>query len=302
MSQETLVAALDPRLAAGLKGKLDPARFEFRNAPHAFFSARGEGVVVTFYNSGKLVVQGANAQSFLERYVSDLGTPVSAGSGAAARAKTPERATKTDRPIVGSDECGKGDYFGPLVVCAVRLTPEQSAELVGSAVRDSKLLSDAQCIKLGAALRGRYAHAIARLDPPQYNATWGRLRNVNEVLADLHEKAIRELAKPGDHVLVDKFASETLLAKRLAGLEIRLEQRVRAESTPAVAAASIIAREEFLRALAELSETHAIDLHKGAGEPVDRAARRFVELHGHEGLVRVAKLHFKTTQKIGGGP
>ena len=64
---------------------------------------------------------------------------------------------------------------------------------------------------------------------------------------------------------------------------------------------SIIAREQFLSALAELSEEAAVDLHKGAGSPVDAAAERYVAIHGREGLVKVAKLHFKNTQKIRGG-
>lgn len=297
MSQETLVVQLAPAHAETLKRKLDPARFEFRSAPHAFFSVRGDGVVVTFYNSGKLVIQGSGARLFVEQYVQDLG----AGKVAGGKSSAPTPAIETpDAPLIGSDECGKGDYFGPLVVCAVRLEPAQTRELENGLVRDSKTLSDAACLKLGAALRSRCAHAIARLDPPQYNETWGRLRNVNEVLADLHESAIRKLARPGDHVLVDKFADESLLRRRLTGLEIELAQRVRAESVLAVAAASIIAREEFLTALAELSDENAVDLHKGAGEPVDVAARRFVALHGREKLGNVAKLHFKNTQKLGG--
>ena len=77
-----------------------------------------------------------------------------------------------------------------------------------------------------------------------------------------------------------------------------LEQRVRAEAYAAVAAASIIAREQFLLALGELSEESGVDLHKGAGEPVDRSAERFVAIHGIAGLANVAKLHFKNTQKI----
>ena len=99
---------------------------------------------------------------------------------------------------------------------------------------------------------------------------------------------------------MDKFADAKLLETRLAKLDVRLEQRVRAESNPAVAAASIIARERFLLALKELGDDHGVDLHKGAGAPVDASAERFVRIHGMEGLVRVAKLHFKNTQKIRG--
>jgi ribonuclease HIII len=145
---------------------------------------------------------------------------------------------------------------------------------------------------------------VARLDPPEYNAAHARLRNLNPLLAELHANVIAQLATPGMRVVVDQFAADGVLRRALAGQDVALEQRPRAESAEvAVAAASLIAREEFVRALAELSETWGIDLAKGAGAPTDRAARRFVALHGADKLGEVAKLHFRTTAKItGGGP
>jgi ribonuclease HIII len=167
-------------------------------------------------------------------------------------------------------------------------------------VRDSKELSDDQSLKIGAALRGMYPHAVVRMDPPRYNETY-KQGKLNDLLGSMHAEAIAQLARPGIHVLIDQFANAKLMQQKLAGLDVRLEQRTRAESNPAVAAASLIAREEFLVALKELSEEVAIDLHKGAGSPVDAAAERYVALHGREGLSKVAKLHFKNTLKIRGG-
>jgi ribonuclease HIII len=121
---------------------------------------------------------------------------------------------------------------------------------------------------------------------------------LNPMLADLHARAIRRLAQPGDNALVDKFADERLIASRLSDLDLHLEQRVRAESEPAVAAASIIAREHFLLAMKQLSQEAGVTLAKGAGDPTDRSAREYVRLHGMADLVKVAKLHFKNTQKL----
>jgi ribonuclease HIII len=108
------------------------------------------------------------------------------------------------------------------------------------------------------------------------------------------------VARPGDVVLVDRFAKESLVAERLQGLPIELHQETRAEREPAVAAASVIARGIFLERLRALSDECAVDLHKGAGTPTDRSARAFVELHGAGGLERVAKVHFKNTKKLRG--
>lgn len=290
MTQSTIVIKLPKDGQSSFKQRLEGQAFEYRTVPHATLSVKGEGVVATLYASGKLVVQGAGAELFIARYVE--GGAVQATGPKAEREATP---TIT---LIGSDECGKGDYFGPLVVCAVRLEPELAEMLSGGRIADSKTLSDKLILTLAGALRERVPHAIARLDPPAYNDEYARVGNVNEILADLHARAIRELHEPGIHVLVDRFAKEELIATRLADLDIELEQRPRAESNLAVATASVIARDEFLGAISELSSEHAVELRKGAGTPVDQAGAEFVGLHGFESLAKVAKLHFKNTEKV----
>lgn len=291
MVQTTLVLVIPPSERDALRGRIEAGAFEHKSVPHALFSVKGEGVVATLYTSGKLVIQGQDPALFAERY---------AGHAAQSAAR-PARPDMVDRALVGSDECGKGDYFGPLVVVGVRLEAGEGPKLRAAGVRDSKELSDEAALRLGAALRSQFPHAIARLDPPQYNGIWRRPGQLNEMLADLHAEVIRKLARPGIHVLVDQFADARVMLKRVAGLDIHFEQRTRAESEPAVAAASVVAREEYLLALRALSEEFGIDLHKGAGAPTDRAAERFVLLHGREALSQVAKLHFKNTQKIRAG-
>ena len=274
--------------------------FEFRTVPHALFSAKGGGVVVTLYKSGKLVIQGGDPELFAARYVEDgVAKPKET---AAKPAPTAASAGGRPKASCGSDETGKGDYFGPLVVCGVRLDGELAERIAREArVRDSKKLSDSEAIQLGAELRERCAYSIARLDPPEYNATHARVKNLNPMLADLHSQVIHELAQPGLHVIVDKFANAKLLEERTRDLDIRLEQKPRAESEPAVAAASIIARQEFLACLRELSNEWGLELRKGAGTPTDKAGAEFVERFGAAELDKVAKVHFKTTQKITGG-
>ena len=289
MSQSTIVLKLPAAEQEAFRARLADELFEYRTVPHAQLSVKGEGVVATLYNSGKLVVQGAEASHFVTRFVDASVSPQP------AKQDTREVPTRT---TVGSDECGKGDYFGPLVVVAVRLTPNMAELLSGGRIADSKTLSDSTIRTLAGALRERVPNAVAVLDPEEYNAAHSEIGNVNEILADLHAKAIRALHEPGDHVLVDRFANERLMQSRLEGLDLTLEQRPRAESNLAVAAASVIARDEFLTAMERLSEEFALELPKGAGEPVDHAGREFVTLHGAEALARVAKVHFKNTTKI----
>ena len=297
VTQETLVYKVRPEHAALIEGRFDPGRFEFRSTPYARFSAKGEGVVVTLYTSGKLVVQGADPALFVERYAPEAsavkGKKKAKKSAAAPRVIAPETVT------VGSDECGKGDFLGPLVVCAARMTPEEALGLAEAGVMDSKALDDKKALALGAYLRERLEHRVVRLDPAEYNPRWRASGNLNELLGDLHAEAIRGLVQDGDHVIIDRFAKEELMESRLEGLEISLEQRPRAEEELCVAAASIIAREEFLLAMDELSSEWGMKMQKGAGPPVDAAAREFVRSFGAERLGEVAKLHFKNSKRVG---
>lgn len=279
-----------------LERKLGEGAFEFRSTPHARFSAKGEGVVVTLYNSGKLVVQGPQPEGFVLRYLP--------GKQAAAAAKAKPKAAPSQSAIgtvttVGSDETGKGDFLGPLVVCAVRLEPEEAIALREAGVTDSKQITDERIREFAAALSERYPVAVERLDPADYNAEYAKVGNLNIMLAAAHGRALRAVARPGDRIVVDRFGPDARMRKELGPLAETFEQFPRAESqVPAVAAASCIARLAFLEAMDELSEACAVRLAKGAGKPADQAAREFVALHGRERLGEVAKLHFKNATRV----
>jgi ribonuclease HIII len=292
VTQKTLVLKLSPARAHELRAKLSAGDFEFRQVPYALFSVKGAGVVATLYESGKLVVQGSDPELFVVRYA-DLEAPSPAPARAADKATL-----HLHEPLVGSDETGKGDYFGPLVVAAVRIEPAQAQELAHWNIAESKLITDERALRMAAFLRERVAHAIERLDPPQYNEAYPRYKGLNPLLAELHAKAIGRVARKGDRVLVDQFAHERVMQAATRGLDVRLEQAHRAEANPVVAAASVLARAEFLLALRELSEDAAVELHKGAGSPVDAVGVKLVRERGTEALGRYAKLHFKNTKKI----
>ena len=291
MGQRTVVVKVAKAKYAELRSRFGAGTFEFRSVPHAAFSVKGEGAVATLYNSGKFVVQSDDPEGFLARFT-DLDVPTTKQAAAA------DPLARMDGPLIGSDETGKGDYFGPLVVAAVRLEPDEGRELTQLGVSDSKQLTDDRALQLGAYLREKVAHALVCLDPPDYNGRYPNYTGLNPLLADLHAEAIREVAQPGDRVLVDQFAAERVMREALAGVDIELTQAHRAERNVAVAAASVLARAEFLLRLRELSAQWDVDLRKGAGEPVDEAGARFVRDHGHSALAQVAKMHFKNTAKI----
>jgi len=86
------------------------------------------------------------------------------------------------------------------------------------------------------------------------------------------------------------------------GKELQLVQRHKAEEDIAVAAASILARDGFVKSLAKLEKDFAMKLPKGASAAVDVAAKKFVEERGAGELAKISKLHFRTALRAQGLP
>ena len=315
MAQGTVVLKLNATEQAALERSVDAGQYERRRQAHARFWAKGDGVVAVLYTSGKLVLQGAGIDLFLVRHLpqhagAGAEAPLAASAGSSLEAADAPR-THGERleggPLIGGDESGKGDYFGPLVVAVVRIDAGEAEELRGEGVMDSKRVTDPQAQRLGAWIMGRFPHAVRVLDPPEYMRRWEGTKNIALVLSDLYAEAVEELldggqAQPGDAVLIDQFSKNTgRLGKAFARLDLRLHQEHRAERAPAVAAASLVARKVFLDGLVRLSDDAGLDLPKGAGTPALDTAADLKRLWGERALERfeaVAKVHFKTTDRF----
>lgn len=214
-------------------------------------------------------------------------------------------ATSTDFtsiPRIGVDESGKGDYFGPLVIAAVFVDPATEADLRLMQVRDSKKISDGRILELAPDIRRACRHSLVAIGPQRYNELYAKLRNLNHLLAWGHARALENLLREVDCALAisDQFGNERLVLNALQekGKRIQLVQRPGAEADLAVAAASIVARSEFLLRLQRLSYEVGTTLPKGASSTVELAARMIVKKHGQDRLGSVAKLHFKTTKSV----
>jgi ribonuclease HIII len=205
--------------------------------------------------------------------------------------------------LIGTDEAGKGDYFGPLVCAACYVDSNTSDLLIGANVRDSKKISDNRVRELAEFIKAACPHDIIVILPEKYNQLYAKFRNLNRLLAWAHAKAIENILEKVDcqNVLTDQFGDESLVKKALQekGRTVNLIQRTKAERNLAVAAASILARGEFLNRLAFLSRTYGVNLRPGAGAPTDEAIREFVRKNGKDKLYQVGKLHFKNTRKAG---
>ncbi|MEW8967352.1 MAG: ribonuclease HIII [Exiguobacterium alkaliphilum] len=265
--------------------------------PYAKFSAKTPSCVITVYNSGKVMFQGQAAETEAAKW----GTPVA--KKVAATSMLPEGFS--DWSVVGSDEVGKGDYFGPLVIVAAYV-PKEKIELVKElGVKDSKLLSDPEIKRIARDLHVTIPYQKATLHNPMYNKmqktmTQGKMTAIahNAALSALLDK----LEEKPDAILIDQFAEKAVYYKHLSQERHIVKDDVyfstKAEGLHvAVAAASILARAFFLKEMDKLSQTVGLTLPKGAGTKVDQAAATLIRRDGVDRLNGIAKVHFANTKK-----
>lgn len=287
-----------------LKNLLEERGWEFSTLPYARFKAAGNQVNVVVYESGKLVVQGKGTEEFilftLEPEI--LHTFTFAG----AKVNTADPAESTTHG--GIDESGKGDFFGPLVIAGVVVTPETAPKLRELGVCDSKkITSSEKIIRLAKEIRSVAAgsYSSVTLMPETYNRLYASIGNLNRLLAWGHARVIENLLESSPQcprMLSDKFGDERLIRNALMekGRQIKMEQMVRAESDVAVAAASILARDGFLAGMKKLAGIAGKELPKGASAMVKETAGEIFKEQGAEIFRKIAKLHFKTWNEISG--
>ena len=249
-------------------------------------------VVAPRAQTGMVVVKGKQADQFREKYKAFLEW-------------LPDKVVPAKSLLrIGVDESGKGDLFGPLVVAAVQVDSETELILARRGVRDSKTISDSNILELAKLIRETCPVETLILLPPDYNTAYEKHgRNLNHLLAWGHGQVIVRLHQrvPSDKAISDQFGDESLLIQALKSenCQIVLEQRPRAESDMAVAAASIIARAEFVQSMNEYTRKSGLEIPLGASaSQVKEIGKQIYRRWGKPGLERIAKMHFKTIQEI----
>ncbi len=205
-------------------------------------------------------------------------------------------------PHIGTDESGKGDFFGPLVVAGV-LVDEKNAELFKNlGIKDSKKLTDKKMLSLSVEIKKHAPHSVIMISNPKYNELYANIKNLNRLLAWGHARAIENILNSStcEYALSDKFGDESLIKSALMknGRSIRLVQMCKAESDIAVAAASVLARAAFVQKMQNMEDTYGIKFQKGCSGLVKTAALEFIKKHGKDKLKEVCKTHFKTYNEI----
>jgi ribonuclease HIII len=302
-------AKLTDAQGASLERHLRENDFKFRAVPYARFAAEKEKTNVVFYESGKLVVQGKGTQDFVEFVLEPkILQEVKLGYETVLN---PELLA----PRIGVDESGKGDFFGPLCIAAVYMNETMIPAWKNAGIRDSKNIgSDRSIAELAQLIRKTpgCVFSVVPIGNAAYNRLHFKLKSVNTLLAWGHARAIENMMgvsyrmePPPVRAISDQFAHDKgVIAKALMSLGrgIELVQRHKAEEDLAVAAASILARNEFVTRLRDLGRKYDMVFPKGGAANVDAAAKEFVARHGAAALQEVAKTHFRTAWRAQGLP
>ncbi|HMP76907.1 MAG TPA: ribonuclease HIII [Kiritimatiellia bacterium] len=296
----SFTVALSPEQRERLTDLLRRGNYRPRETPYTTISVEGPDCNIALYTSGKCVVQGQGTEDWVT-FTLEPEVLLEAKLGYET-VHTPEMF----QPHLGVDESGKGDFFGPLVIAAAYVDERIVPRFQELNVRDSKqITSDRKAEELSDAildvLGDRYA--VVTIGPRAYNRLYAKMRSVNRMLAWGHARAIEDLLAKVPHApraVSDQFGPTAQIERALLkkGREIKLEQRPRAESDPAVAAASILARAGFLRALRDMKKAYGVDIPKGASAQVREAAQSLVKKQGAKVLLDIAKCHFKTADDV----
>ncbi len=300
MSKTSHVCTMDAQQAEQLRHILEQQNWELDTIPYARYRARKNKTTVTAYESGKVTVQGRETAELVQFYI-EPEILKEARFGYEAEMAQVEHPDMFE-PHAGIDESGKGDFFGPMVIACVYVDQESGLKLVEAGVQDSKAIKSDKRITMLAQeirkiVRGRYS--LVRIGPGSYNRMYQNMRNVNRLLAWGHARALENLLEKVPEcprALSDQFArkSEVLNALKERGQRIQLDQRPKAESDIAVAAASILARKGFIDQMAELGDVAGCTLPRGASKQVLATAANVIQRLGEERLGEFAKLHFRT--------
>lgn len=281
-----------------LKQLLESQGFDFSELNYGHFTARKGKCSIGYYLSGKVVLQGKEAREFIEFYFEPEVT------GEVLLGYEEVHQPEMFEPHFGVDEAGKGDFFGPLVIAGVYLNAETTRQLMDAGVRDSKRVgSDKSVLQMADKVRDitNNAVSVVSIGPEKYNELYRKMGNLNRLLAWGHGQVIANLhqAYPDcPRALSDQFAHPSLIERELKRrkINIKLEQRTKAESDTAVAAASVMARAAFVEAMEKLGGD--APLPKGASAQVKARARTILAEQGVESLEKLCKTHFKTFGEV----
>ena len=278
----TITKKMDTQSIMELKNEVQPYILKESQPQYTHYQIKLDSCSITAYTSGKVVFQGKDL-SWMEEE---------------------KEAVQVCYPHAGSDEVGTGDYFGPVVVAACIVEEKDVEFLTNLGIQDSKKMKDDYIRQVAGKIEAVCPHSIMIVSNEKYNHIQ-QTNNINAIKAKLHNFAYINLKKKGytlpSLMVIDQFVNEKKYFEYLKNeneviRNLRFETKAESQYL-AVACASVLARDTFLRYWDKMEEKYDFIFPKGAGSNVDAQAKKFIDCFGMEELKKVAKIHFKNTEK-----
>lgn len=309
----------DPGNEHEFREKLTQEGFEFFEHQHAFWRAKKDKNTVIFYKNGTLQFQGGDFLSYVTLLLGEeAAKPIaeeSGGKGGIAISadelkalgmvlESPEEFSakkeaaleaKVVSPVLGFDESGKGDYFGPLVFAGAIVPEELEPELLKLGVSDSKKISDSKIKSLFALIKDKIEWQVRVLEPIIYNSLYEEWGNLNLLLVEQYREFLKDFPNAKyNSIILDRFSSSDRQNKMIsAGVNTSFIIEPQAERYTAVAAASVIARYHFIDWLERTSDRQGRKFPLGAGESAKGLYKELFEILPSHELRALAKVHFR---------
>ena len=277
---------------------------------YATFQAQDGDTVVTLYDSGKIVFQGKDADLASQIWIETekMNNKYLEVNNSDKKEKK-KKIEYVDPKIysstsIGSDEVGKGDFFGPIVVTACYVKKEDIPYLEKLGIKDSKEMDDEKILKIVPDLIKRIPYESIILNNEKYNQEYDNGSNINKINAVLHNKVLYKLKNKYDYdyIVMDQFVEKKVYYNYLKGLhnvvpDITFVTKAENKCL-SVACASVISRYIFLKEFSKLEKKLGMHVPKSANFNADQVGVEIVKKYGFDKLRSVSKLNFKNTEKI----
>ena len=279
-----------------------------RHAPGVVFAAKLSAVAITVYKSGKVLFQGNDAHIEASRWGATTSKDISSLAPSPLKTKGDTLPSNFENcSVIGTDETGTGDYFGPVTVAAVYVPSEKIQLLKELGIKDSKMLTDEKMLLIADNIKATCPHSILVLRNEKYNAVQQKGWSQGKIKALLHNKALLHVLNKinpivPEYILIDQFAERDVYYRHIQNEKEIVRDNVlfstKAEQLHiAVAAASILARVAFLKEMDKISNEMNMVIPKGASKKVDEIAANILLSKGEQVLQTITKWHFANTEK-----
>lgn len=264
---------------------------------YTLFRAKHKTATITIFKTLTMIIQGSNCRDVYQEICKLLHLEEEIEE----KGKTVE----VNLSVIGTDEVGTGDFFGPIVVAGAFVPKNKILLLMRLGIRDSKQMSDDKIKLLAPKLIQELKYSVLILDNVKYNfLTRIQRYNMNKLKALLHNNVIHNLlhkVEDYDQIIIDAFTTpdkyfEYLKEEKKIIENVELVEKGESKYI-AVATASVIARYYFLCEMEKLSKEVGFDLPKGAGSKVDLAISKILKDQSERYLDLISKTNFKNLEK-----